>query len=665
MPIDPSIALSGRPAQIPGPMEMYSQLLGLQQQQQQMELQKQSVGALAEERQARAQQQQMGLQQAQQNQATMSAAQKAIALIDAGKSDEALSGLPPQVKGLVQDYLLKQDQYKAQRQKLQMDDLQESAKLIRSTGYDPTIAEGVFALKAKEMPQAAQIWEQVKADPAKLKAVVDHYAGITDKPEAGFTLGEGQTRYDAQGKAIASGPPKTEKPQGKWVPDYDATGKPIERWVADGPGAVAPRMDTAASGFTLAPGATRYDAQGNAIASAPARAERPAGKWIADYDANGKPIERWVEEGPGAVAPRQEAVVPPQRPMVVGPGAKVIDPTTGATVAEGNPQTVRDAALARVDTVNDAGQPVTKFVQPAAGLELPKPDAALTRPRDVKPGSEEAFFIAYAKKMGKRPDDLSLEEQSKARQAWSRADDKPASATDDAGLKLTAAGRDAAARNYAVTGQLPPMGMGKEAAATKAAIVNRAAEMYPDLDLASNSAEYRSNRGSLVKMQAQRDAIGAFEQTAGKNIDIFLKEAGKVVDTGSPLANTAVRMVSGKMLGSENQAAYDAARQVAVNEIAKITSGSSNLGGALSDSARKEISDFNPQNATLKQTVAVMRILKQDMANRTIAMDKQIAEISGRIKGGNSQSAPPAQSAPAGPSSLFSYQDYLKQKGGK
>lgn len=232
---------------------------------------------------------------------------------------------------------------------------------------------------------------------------------------------------------------------------------------------------------------------------------------------------------------------------------------------------------------------------------------------------------------------------------------------EDEAPSLTPAGIDAAAKLYAKDGTLPPMGMGKQGAAVRTKIINRAAELFPDLDLASNKADFKANQGALTQLQKQRDAIGAFEQTAGKNIDIFLKEAGKVVDTGSPMMNTVARMVSGKMLGSSDQAGYDAARQVAINEIAKITS-NPNLAGSLSDSARHEVDAFNPREATLKQSVEVMRLLKQDMANRTIAMDNQLKEIRGRISGkGASSDGQPA----AAPPGVFSYQDYLKQKGGK
>ncbi len=211
---------------------------------------------------------------------------------------------------------------------------------------------------------------------------------------------------------------------------------------------------------------------------------------------------------------------------------------------------------------------------------------------------------------------------------------------------LTAGGLDMAALNFKKTGVMPALGMGDKT--TRQAIINRAAQITPDDeariaagtgDLAANKANYRADSGSLAAIQKQRDAIQSFENTATKNIDLFLAQAGKVVDTGSPLANTLVRQATGKVLGSPDQAAYDAARQVAVNEIAKIT-GNPTLAGQLSDTARKEVEAFNPANATLKQTVAVMRLLKQDMTNRITSLDDQLGSIRGRLSSGQPKADP-------------------------
>lgn len=255
----------------------------------------------------------------------------------------------------------------------------------------------------------------------------------------------------------------------------------------------------------------------------------------------------------------------------------------------------------------------------------------------------------------------------KARKEYQQADDRATGFAAGDVTKLAPAAVDLAALNYKRTGVMPPLGMGDKS--NRQAILNRAAALTPEDvqriesgggDIAANKATYAADAGSLKKLQAQRDAIGAFENTAQKNIDIFLETAGKVADTGSPLANSLVRNVSAQALGSPDVSAFNAARQVAINEIAKITN-NPNLSGTLSDSARHEIEAFNPANATLKQSVAVMRVLKRDMANRKSSIDDALAEVKGRIGGGASAAAP--TSAPAGGG--LSYQDYLKSKGGK
>lgn len=726
MPLDPSIALSVRAPQMPDPLESYARLMQIQGQQQQQQINKQLAPLHVQEQQQRVVANQQEIDQKQRAVSDMQTLDSVMA--QPGGRDVILNNLPPHVRPMAikqfQELDKSHEEAAAAAEKAdaaRAESMGRAAVFVREHQNSPLAAQGfVSDLKQKyaddprTLKQLQEFEQQLQADPTPegVKRLVDPIIASSSQRKVDISAMDANARMTS-------------------------AQKPTEA--------------------SLAVAASTGDPQA-AAALAAMKSSQQKGKWVADYDENGKPIERWVAEGPGVVVPRQVA---PQRPVVVGPNSKAVDPSTGAVIAEGTKtgpvrpvvagnidlynrphvqnadgtvSTVRSMSfeqdgkeilvptvsedgrimsddeaikqyqetgkhlgvfntpeeanayadqlhkdyaagkydsrarksLTKVDTLNDQGQPVTKFVEPTAGQEFIKQtEEKLTRPREVRPGSEEAFVIAYAKKLGKRPDDLTIDDQMKVRQAWSRADDKPAAAADDASLTLSPAGLDAAAVNYAKTATLPPMGMGKQGAAVRAKIINRAAEMFPGLDLASNKAGFAADQGALTQLQKQRDAIGAFEQTAGKNIDVFLKSAGKVVDTGSPMANTVARMVSGKMLGSPDQAAYDAARQVAINEIAKITS-NPNLTGSLSDSARHEVDAFNPQSATLKQTVAVMRLLKQDMQNRTDAMDQQIQTIRGRIKGGGGDtSAPAKQAAPAGPAGLFSYQDYLKQKGGK
>lgn len=201
-----------------------------------------------------------------------------------------------------------------------------------------------------------------------------------------------------------------------------------------------------------------------------------------------------------------------------------------------------------------------------------------------------------------------------------------------AGGKISDPAVDQAAERYFQTGQLPPSGgRGPAAMAQNKAIMNRAAELHPGESITEASANYKANADSLKKLQTNFDQVTAFENTAGKNLDVFLTTAKKVVDSGSPLANKPIRAISDSMAGSENQAAFNAARTTALTEIAKVLN-SSNASGVLSDSARHEVEGLIGPDATLKQIYAAANILKKDMANRHDSYQEQINDIKGRMK---------------------------------
>ena len=197
---------------------------------------------------------------------------------------------------------------------------------------------------------------------------------------------------------------------------------------------------------------------------------------------------------------------------------------------------------------------------------------------------------------------------------------------------------------YARTGIMPTLGMGSSD--TRSKIMHYKNEWartsgLSTRELLTAQAAYKGDTASLNNFQKQADQIKSFEQTAQKNIDLFISAAEKIPDTGVPWLNMPVRMLNEKLVGSANMAAVNAARQVANNEIAKVTSGGG-LGSVLSDSARHEVEAYNPKDATLKQTLRVAKVLKQDMANRISSMDTTLGEIKARIGGGQPGAAPPA-----------------------
>jgi hypothetical protein len=170
----------------------------------------------------------------------------------------------------------------------------------------------------------------------------------------------------------------------------------------------------------------------------------------------------------------------------------------------------------------------------------------------------------------------------------------------DAAVTLTPAGLDIAARRFAMDGSLPPMGMGKQGAAVRTAIINRAAQLDPTLNTGANKAEQAANSASLTQLQKNADAVDAFAKTA-----------------------------------ESNRAVFDTIRQSLQSEYARLVSQPS-LGGQLSDSARKEIETALSPNATVAQMKAALDTFATESNNRKNAIAGQLSEVRGRMSGSGS-----------------------------
>lgn len=208
---------------------------------------------------------------------------------------------------------------------------------------------------------------------------------------------------------------------------------------------------------------------------------------------------------------------------------------------------------------------------------------------------------------------------------------------------LTPEARDMLARQAATTGVIPRLGSGMVAGALGASIANRAAELQqPEGGLAGSAASYKANTTSLAALQKQADFVNSFERTGLANLELFLNQAHKVVDTGSPLFNAPARSFAQRVAGDPNMTGFITARQVAVQEIAKILSG--NMGNmALSDSARKEASDLLTPDASLAQIERAANVLRTDLANRKAGFAAQLGEIRSRL--GTQPGQPPMPAA--------------------
>lgn len=186
---------------------------------------------------------------------------------------------------------------------------------------------------------------------------------------------------------------------------------------------------------------------------------------------------------------------------------------------------------------------------------------------------------------------------------------------------------------YALTGKMPPLGMRSPAVREKIISEknNWARENgFTPQEVIMMRKAVEGDADSLKKLTAQRDNVVTFENTAKKNLEQFTNLANKLPDTGVPWVNTPLRLLNDKLVGNQWMPAVNAARQVANNEIAKVTSGGG-FSTALSDHARQEVKDYNPANATLNQTLNVAKVLLADMSNRHDSLDASLAEIRSRI----------------------------------
>jgi hypothetical protein len=197
-----------------------------------------------------------------------------------------------------------------------------------------------------------------------------------------------------------------------------------------------------------------------------------------------------------------------------------------------------------------------------------------------------------------------------------------------------------AAETYLKTGQLPPMGMGKASTVARQKIMDMAARrlkereggVIPEGGLAEAQATFRAEQAELSKLQVLRGQIGSFEVTAKQNLQRALDLSGKVDRTGAPVFNRYLLKAQGRYMGDPDVTNFQAATRIAINEVAKITSGAS--GGAVtSDAARREIEDtLNAAHTPEQFKQIVEKVLIPDMQSRIKGFDKSIESVKERLK---------------------------------
>lgn len=187
-----------------------------------------------------------------------------------------------------------------------------------------------------------------------------------------------------------------------------------------------------------------------------------------------------------------------------------------------------------------------------------------------------------------------------------------------------------AAGLYVVTGKLPGLGIGGQAGEDKKKIMNMAAELFPSVDIAQNSATFGANKTSLAAIQKLYDSATAFETTALKNAEVLKGTLKGLFDSGSPAVNGPVRALNKDVLGDTNMAAFSTAIETVKPEFARLLS-SPGASGMLTDTARKEMEAVLSNRATVPQLLRSIDVLTQDAENRRSAYQTALDTIRGRL----------------------------------
>jgi hypothetical protein len=205
------------------------------------------------------------------------------------------------------------------------------------------------------------------------------------------------------------------------------------------------------------------------------------------------------------------------------------------------------------------------------------------------------------------------------------------------------------AENVVGGGQLPSLGMGKNATAAKVAIANRVAQIQQaggidGYNALTNRASNKANSAALVKLTSQRQLMASAEQAASDTFDQALAHAQATHSAGSGVPLISGLMQQGSMLlhtpNAPDVVKFKNLLEDGSNEYAKVIAGSTSGHGA-TDSARREAMARLNMGMTLPELMKGREAVRQAMAAKISAQDRQIAAVKASL--GQAPGAVPQQ----------------------
>jgi hypothetical protein len=207
---------------------------------------------------------------------------------------------------------------------------------------------------------------------------------------------------------------------------------------------------------------------------------------------------------------------------------------------------------------------------------------------------------------------------------------------------------DDQANRFLTDGTLPSLGMGKDAVANRNAIINRASALAREQGLPNDRVSQlanKANTSALTQLTKQETAVGAFEKTFVKNVNIVDRLSKQTDNTGVPLLQKWIN--EGKRAGSGDPklASLAVAIKAVQNEYGKIVSGSmGNTAVAVSEIKRMEKLLNDAQ--TPQDVQAALNTMREETNNRMEGFKEQKAELLGSMRGSTNKPATPANRPP-------------------
>lgn len=183
---------------------------------------------------------------------------------------------------------------------------------------------------------------------------------------------------------------------------------------------------------------------------------------------------------------------------------------------------------------------------------------------------------------------------------------------------------------------MPPLGMGKEAAAMRRAILAEATKQWKQMGISPGeanviAAQNKSGLAELAKIAQMKATVQTAENTASANATQVLTLLGAAGTTGSPIFNKW-QQAGRRATGDPKVSAFDVAVKTLSTEYARVMSGSGST--VLSDSARHEADALIHTAMTPDQFRAAIKQMKIDMANRTQGIEQERQQTLQQIRTG-------------------------------